>query len=136
MICFFFLRLYKKGLKPVIHKAEQLGRFKRSCFGTGYEDKIIAGRRKAADIVVEKSESLSYNSTGTVSCNRITDFLAGNDTQSVTASVILPKITDETVVYRGFALIEQESEFTIILDTVKPFGILSHTILTYKLISM
>lgn len=79
--------------------------------------------------MVKNPESLSYNTPCTVSCNRISYFLARNDTAAVSAALIFPEITDESVIHAGFALFKQESELTVVLYTEEFSGIFSHFIL-------
>jgi len=79
--------------------------------------------------MVKNPESLSDNTSGTVTCNRIADFLTRNDTAAVSAALVFPEIADESVIYAGFALFKQESELTVVLYTEEFSGIFSHFIL-------
>lgn len=85
--------------------------------------------------MVKNPECLSDNTSGTVSYNRISYFLTRNYSAAVPAALIFPEITDESVIYAGFALFKQESELTVVLYTKEFSGIFSHFILVCQALS-
>ena len=79
--------------------------------------------------MIEDSERFSDDPSCAVSCNRITYLFARNYAATISAALIFPEIADKSVIYAGFALSEQESELTVVLDTEEFSGIFSHFIL-------
>ena len=78
--------------------------------------------------MVKDPESLSDDSSRTVSQDRVPYLLAGNYTASAAAPVILSEITDKAVTDKAFSFFVKEAEFTVFFYGIKPFGVFSHAL--------